>query len=259
MCDSLILKVNRLLAGTLAIVMITSLILPSYGQLVTTAIEPIPGPGVVARITQTNGQECVVIDFEGVGNQAPVGTIPTPLGDAEFSANALGLVDNDAGGTGPFANEPSPDTVIFVFTDPDPIITMTLENPAEEVSWFYSSPQASTVRIFDVNDDLITEINQAGTPPGPGDPTGGIFGTWVGDDFNAGANVIKKVEFDGTLNSIIWDNIDFCQAEVVGGELLPIDSTALLLAGAQTFSWMIPVVLSVLGIGLFVFRKPENS
>jgi len=47
---------------------------------------------------------------------------------------------------------------------------------------------------------------------------------------------------------------------VVGGELLPIDSTALLLAGSQTFSWMIPVVLSVLGIGLFIAsRKSENS
>jgi len=46
----------------------------------------------------------------------------------------------------------------------------------------------------------------------------------------------------------------------VGGELLPLDSTALLLAGAQSFSWMIPVVLSVLGIGLFVVsRKFENS
>jgi len=45
---------------------------------------------------------------------------------------------------------------------------------------------------------------------------------------------------------------------VVGGNLVPIDSTSLLLAGAQTFSWMIPVVLSVLGIGLFVVsRKSE--
>jgi len=48
--------------------------------------------------------------------------------------------------------------------------------------------------------------------------------------------------------------------EIVGGEFLPIDSTALILAGAQTFSWMIPVALSVLGIGLFVVsRKSENS
>ncbi len=46
----------------------------------------------------------------------------------------------------------------------------------------------------------------------------------------------------------------------VGGEMLPLDTTSLLLAGAQTFSWMIPVVLSVLGIGLFVVsRKSENS
>jgi len=44
----------------------------------------------------------------------------------------------------------------------------------------------------------------------------------------------------------------------VGGELIPIETTSLILAGAQTFSWMIPVVLSVLGIGLFVVsRKSE--
>jgi len=46
--------------------------------------------------------------------------------------------------------------------------------------------------------------------------------------------------------------------EVVGGKFLPIETTSLLLASAQTFSWMIPVVLSVLGIGLFVVsRKSE--
>jgi len=44
----------------------------------------------------------------------------------------------------------------------------------------------------------------------------------------------------------------------VGGEIIPIDTTSLILAGAQSFSWMIPVVLSVLGIGLFVFRKRIN-
>jgi len=47
--------------------------------------------------------------------------------------------------------------------------------------------------------------------------------------------------------------------DVIGGEIIPLDTTSLILAGAQTFSWMIPVVLSVLGIGLFVFRKSENS
>ena len=48
--------------------------------------------------------------------------------------------------------------------------------------------------------------------------------------------------------------------EVIGGSLLPLNTTVLLLAGAQSFSWMIPVFLSVLGIGLFVVsRKSENS
>jgi len=47
---------------------------------------------------------------------------------------------------------------------------------------------------------------------------------------------------------------------IVGGKTIPIETTSLLLASAQTFSWMIPVLLSVLGIGLFVVsRKSENS
>ena len=50
------------------------------------------------------------------------------------------------------------------------------------------------------------------------------------------------------------------QEPVIGGKIIPIETTSLLLAGAQSFSWMIPVVLSVLGIGLFVVsRKSENS
>jgi len=44
----------------------------------------------------------------------------------------------------------------------------------------------------------------------------------------------------------------------VGGELIQIETTSLLLAGAQSFSWMIPVILSGIGIGLFVVsRKSE--
>jgi len=44
----------------------------------------------------------------------------------------------------------------------------------------------------------------------------------------------------------------------VGGKFLPIETTSLLLSSAQTFSWMIPVILSGIGIGLFVVsRKSE--
>ena len=44
----------------------------------------------------------------------------------------------------------------------------------------------------------------------------------------------------------------------IGGKIIPVESSSLLLAGAQSFSWMIPVLLSGIGIGLFVVsRKSE--
>jgi len=44
----------------------------------------------------------------------------------------------------------------------------------------------------------------------------------------------------------------------VAGKLFAIDNTALILAGAQSLSWMIPITLSGIGIGLFVVsRKSE--
>jgi len=72
---------------------------------------------------------------------------------------------------------------------------------------------------------------------------------------------IAKVVFSspGTRTFGI-DDLTFVQEpfDLVGGELIPIETTSLILAGAQTFSWMIPVVLSVIGIGLFVVsRKSE--
>ncbi len=68
--------------------------------------------------------------------------------------------------------------------------------------------------------------------------------------------------FSGILKNLNLDVfMESCNADqIVGGELIPIDSTSLLVASAQSFSWMIPVVLSGIGIGLFVVsRKSENS
>ena len=41
----------------------------------------------------------------------------------------------------------------------------------------------------------------------------------------------------------------------VGGEIIPIEITSLILAGAQSFSWMIPLVFSGLGIGLVFLKR----
>ena len=43
---------------------------------------------------------------------------------------------------------------------------------------------------------------------------------------------------------------------VIGGEIIPINTTALLLAGVQSISmWMIPVILAGAGIGVFVIKR----
>ncbi|MFB5631365.1 MAG: hypothetical protein ACE5RN_07230 [Nitrosopumilaceae archaeon] len=61
-----------------------------------------------------------------------------------------------------------------------------------------------------------------------------------------------------TVNGL--DAIAFFDDQKVGGKLLPIETTSLLVSSAQSFSWMIPVALSAIGIGLFVVsRKFENS
>jgi len=45
----------------------------------------------------------------------------------------------------------------------------------------------------------------------------------------------------------------------IGGEIIPIDQTALLLAGVQSVSmWMIPVVVSGAGIGVFVTMRSRK-
>ncbi len=53
-------------------------------------------------------------------------------------------------------------------------------------------------------------------------------------------------------------NDDLPSQCAIGGEIIPIETTSLILAGTQSFSWMIPVLLSGIGIGLFVVtRKSE--
>jgi hypothetical protein len=72
----------------------------------------------------------------------------------------------------------------------------------------------------------------------------------------ASGETVDGIDFGNLLEEDDGDVDD----SLVGGELIPIETTSLILAGAQSFSWMIPVILSGIGIGLFVVsRKSENS
>ena len=77
--------------------------------------------------------------------------------------------------------------------------------------------------------------------------TGTVDG-WNNDGFVSGAYQIILTGFD----------LDSC-SQAVGGELLPIDNTALLLAGMQSMTvWMIPTVLGLAGAGVYLVKFRKN-
>ncbi len=62
----------------------------------------------------------------------------------------------------------------------------------------------------------------------------------------------------GIIEVLQYPTVPAPDNQAIGGEIIPIDATSLLLSSTQTFSWMIPVVLSVLGIGLFVVSRKNE-
>jgi len=61
----------------------------------------------------------------------------------------------------------------------------------------------------------------------------------------------------GTLASIL---VQLQTSHTVAGELLPIDSTALMLAGLQTSAiWLVPSVVGIAGVGFYVVRAKMNK
>jgi len=114
------------------------------------------------------------------------------------------------------------------------------------------------VPLFDFTTGPATLVNHGtitGTQPGGADDV----------DNNIVINTGGLVQNSGTLPAAILNQGGILQTipsicNIIGGEIIPIETTSLLLASTQTFSWMIPVIVSGIGIGLFVvLRKSENS
>jgi len=90
------------------------------------------------------------------------------------------------------------------------------------------------------NGEGVMTVNNFITPEGVGS-----YIVWINNMWRFGLSELDNLRF--TVNGL--------DVKVVGGELIPIETTSLLLAGAQSFSWMIPVVLAGIGIGLFAVSR----
>jgi len=153
------MKASKLLVGTIALVLVAGMVTPAFAQFGTGSGTPGPSGTTSVTTTQQANLLCSLVDFEGVGDLNPVGTI----GDATFSANTIGFVDSDAGGTcSGCANEPSPDTVAVDLSGPS--IIVTLANPAVQVSFFYAAFQAGSVDFLDGGGGVLATIPLPATP-----------------------------------------------------------------------------------------------
>jgi len=184
----------------------------------------------------------IVLTFEGVGNNAGVqgfynggtdslGNSGPNLG-VEFNANALGLVDADSGGGGNFANEPTPNTILFFLSG-----TAILNYAAgfdTGFSFFYTSSTAATVNVYDglnATGNLLGSINLVAqfTDNCVGDPTGG-FCNWTPAGV-AFAGTAKSIDFGGTVNQTGYDNITFGSERPGTGNPVPEPATWALMIG----------------------------
>jgi hypothetical protein len=193
-----------------------------------------------------NSASAFVLDFEGVGNNAFIndfynGGIDS-LGNSgvnygvQFSGNALGRVDADAGGSGNFANEPSADTVML-FQQGTSVLNYDLGFDTG-FSFFYSSRVNAVVRVYDGLDatgNLLASLNLSNQFNGnncAGDPNG-AFCNWtaIGASF---AGTAKSVDFGNTANRAVFDDLTFGSAT----------------AGDRGNAVPEPATLALLGLGL---------
>jgi len=99
-------------------------------------------------------------------------------------------------------------------------------------------------------DELVTNHGTINLNGGQGSNSGDFRNIDTVDNSGTINEISAFFINDGTLNQILSPCIP------VGGEMIPLDTSALLLAGAQMNAvWLIPVIVSAIGIGIVIARK----
>jgi len=161
----------------------------------------------------------IVLDFEGVGDLAAVNDFYNGGTDSagnsgsnfgiSFSENSLGLIDSDAGGFGNFANEPSPDTILF-FLGGGAATMNVAAGFSTSFSFYYTSVNdPGIVTVYDGLNGTGNVLATLNLPYLGGACFGDPYGTncnWstVGVTFNGTA---RSVDFGGAADHIGFDNI----------------------------------------------------
>jgi len=182
-------------------------------------------------MTFTSSAIAEVLSFEGLqdleevlefynGGTGSMGSSGPNIG-VSFTAGALAIIDSDDGGSGNFANEPSPDTIAF-FPTANSLVMNVAGGFKTGFSFYYSSSTVAAVTVYDGLDatgNILATINIDAqfSDDCTGDPTG-AFCNWtaVGGSFNGTA---LSVDFGGTADQTGYDDITIGSA--IAGESGP--------------------------------------
>jgi hypothetical protein len=167
--------------------------------------DPVPTNSFFKTIE--NGQQCITITFEGLRNGGPVPSI-----EGINSPGWLSLIDADAGGGGNFANEPSPETIMY-WLGANPSIV--LDHPASKVEFYYSTATTLVVTAYDENNNSITQVTRPSNynmgSNGPSDPRGN-YNKWDPLTIEVPNKKIKRLEVIGGPNYTGFENLKVCHS-----------------------------------------------
>ena len=104
--------------------------------------------------------------------------------------------------------------------------------------------------------ELLFTSTQSGPPPIFDIDAVGTFGVLPGGTYSL--TLVAEIEHFANTDQSSFDIGLVCD-ELVAGELLPLDNTALFLAGIQSMTvWMIPAVVGLAGAGVYLVKFRAN-
>jgi len=196
-----------------------------------------PLTGVATLVGDTGVKKIVSLTFN-----------PGTLYSVNRSANSLSTISTVDGAVDNLCLLERDDGTGLAFNPDDGFLYYTTGDEFQRIN----SIPADSGEICDVTDIALSDF--------PGNPTALVFfNSFLIVDFPDDLSFIANnndVESIGDLDERSRGLTVVLPVLATGGELLPIDTTALLLAGVQSVSmWMIPVVVSGAGIGVFVIMR----
>lgn len=178
--------------------------LPNHPASAKTTLTAPPAKRVQAPVIE-QGRQCTTIDFEGVGNLAAI-----PDFDGISSPGWLGIIDADAGGSGNFAQEPTPETIAFWLGGDPGSRDIVMSNKASKLEFYYASSVTVTMQALDeAGVVLATSVGAPNFNLGTGDPTG-QYNRWDPLKVEVQGNTIKTVRVTGNTNNTGIDNLKVC-------------------------------------------------